>query len=251
MGTGSGEGEHSGKREDTAEHARIVTLSMPVCRGLIALAVAATLGLAAPGAAPAHSGHFTTVDVGGFAFAPAEVRVFTNDVVLWSWTGPDYNHSVTADPGQAESFDSDPGRTPSSTPRSEGFTHVFNAAGRYTYACKVHASMKGVVVVEPTPASDVIAPTIDNLTAPKRADRSVKLRFVISERATISLAIERLRPGRGAQLVRTKDYEVVGGPGSLAVATHTLRAGTYRFSMVGLDRSGNSGREVKVNIRII
>ena len=63
-----------------------------------------------------HPGHGPVrVDVGDGAFKPADIRIGTGDTVLWVWSGPDLDHTVTADPGQAEQFDSDPGGTPTTS----------------------------------------------------------------------------------------------------------------------------------------
>jgi hypothetical protein len=68
--------------------------------------------LALPGAAAAHPGHGPEqVLVGRGAFTLPKVTIGTGDTVVWLWSGPDLVHSVTADPGQAESFDSDPSGT--------------------------------------------------------------------------------------------------------------------------------------------
>jgi plastocyanin len=81
--------------------------------------------------AAAHPGHGPVrVDVRGLAFRPAAIRVGTGDTVLWVWTGPDLDHTVTADPGQAEQFDSDPSGTPAHGP-NDSFAHRFSGPGTY------------------------------------------------------------------------------------------------------------------------
>ena len=78
------------------------------------LATALALGI---GAAPAAA---ADVNIGGFAFSPSSVTIAQGETVTWHFAGPDTNHSVTSDPGQADSWDSDPGRPPSSADHPPG-----------------------------------------------------------------------------------------------------------------------------------
>src|SRR5436305_12295693 len=130
-------------------------------KGIFALVAAPVL------AAPA-SAATADVPIANFSFAPTTVRIQPGDTVTWHWDGPDLNHSVTADPGQPESFDSDPSTSsPLHTP-GDTFSHTFNTAGTFTYHCKVHSFMQGKVVVgtptTPPPASGG-APSISSLRA--------------------------------------------------------------------------------------
>jgi plastocyanin len=87
------------------------------------------------------------VDIGGEAFKPADIRIGTGDTVLWVWSGPDLDHTVTADPGQADQFDSDPGRTPNHE-LDDSFAHRFTKTGTYSYLCRRHPDqMKGTITV--------------------------------------------------------------------------------------------------------
>src|SRR3954467_1949865 len=52
------------------------------------------------------------VKIQNFSFMPASITIGQGDTVTWTWAGPDTNHSVTSDPNQAHSLDSDPARTP-------------------------------------------------------------------------------------------------------------------------------------------
>src|SRR5688572_12196058 len=83
-------------------------------RGLAgATALVLVLLPAASGAHPGHGLEPVVVDGDSFAYEPATVTVGVGDSLVWTWDGNLFNnHSVTADPGQAEQFDSDPGRLP-------------------------------------------------------------------------------------------------------------------------------------------
>lgn len=79
------------------------------------------------------------VEIKSIAF-PASVAVKPGTTV--TWTNRDgVAHTVTADAGAAESFDSKT-LTPNAT-----FSMTFAKAGTVAYHCNIHASMHGVVVV--------------------------------------------------------------------------------------------------------
>src|SRR5205814_8843328 len=64
-------------------------------------------------------------------------------------TAPESNHTVTSDPGQAESFESHPGVPDGAVDAPPGgtFGHRFDAVGSYTYYCRLHPEMRGTVTV--------------------------------------------------------------------------------------------------------
>src|SRR3712207_9096284 len=80
-------------------------------------------------AAPARA---ADVNIGGFEFSPSSVTINQGDSVTWHFDGPDTNHSVTSDAGQADSWDSDPGRNPTAADHPPGSTYArqFAVAGR-------------------------------------------------------------------------------------------------------------------------
>src|SRR5688572_2262633 len=111
---------------------------MTVRRPLAALLLAvATVAVAAVMAAPA-SGASASVTVVDDAFSPRAVTVVAGDAVTWSFSGSN-GHSVTADPGQAISFDSHPQCTAGGACGSSGQTYLvqFPQPGLYRYFCKV------------------------------------------------------------------------------------------------------------------
>jgi plastocyanin len=110
-------------------------------------AAACAIGLAMPAVAAESD-----VEVGSFKFAPASVTVQQGDAVTWSWAGPDVNHTITSDPGQADSFESHPTVATSQVtgpPPGGTYSHTFTTPGSFTYFCRVHPSMQGKVVVTP------------------------------------------------------------------------------------------------------
>jgi plastocyanin len=78
------------------------------------------------------------VDIADFAFVPAELTVSVDDTV--TWTNQDSTgHTVTRTDGTESSDELDEGAT---------YELTFDEAGEFTYACSIHPSMEGTVVVE-------------------------------------------------------------------------------------------------------
>jgi plastocyanin len=85
------------------------------------------------------------------------------DTITWTWVGPasDVDHVMESDPGQAESWDSDPGAgTNPNHSVGDTFVHQFTHTGAFNYHCRVHPDkMRGVITVKgPPTASFAIAP---------------------------------------------------------------------------------------------
>jgi plastocyanin len=79
----------------------------------------------------------TPVAIADFSFSPTPVTVKVGGSV--TWTNKDgTTHTVTATDKSFDSKDLDGGAT---------FSHTFATAGTFTYACAIHSSMKGTVVV--------------------------------------------------------------------------------------------------------
>jgi plastocyanin len=129
-------------------------------RALARAAAAALAGVAAAawGALPGRAADQTITVTNPYTYAPASVTVNVGETVTWRWTnGGSPPHSVTADPGQTESFDSGL--------QYEGFTltHTFSRPGRFRFHCKVHSAPGGgiqngvVTVVDPPPTASLAA----------------------------------------------------------------------------------------------
>ncbi len=96
---------------------------------LLAIFIVATL------TATSVSAKTVDVSIQGFAFKPASVQVSAGDTV--KWTNKDTTeHTVTG-----STFDS--GRLPA----YRSYSYTFTKPGTYDYACSIHPSMKGTVVV--------------------------------------------------------------------------------------------------------
>ncbi len=218
--------------------------------------------VALPAAGLGHPGHGPTeVQVGDDFLRPAETRVATGDTVVWKWLGPAGDHSVTADPGQAESFDSDPGKATTEIvhPAGFAFTHRFTKTGRFTYRCRVHPSMTGEVTVITLPPRDVKRPVLSKLsvrpgrvcprsTSRCRATRAY-LRLSASEPATVVGRMDRAANGRW-KLVRTFDFDVRKGRARHRIYVGGLEPGPYRLRLVAYDYANNRSPSKRVRFRV-
>jgi plastocyanin len=101
----------------------------------------------------ATTAHVAIVD---FGFSPATITVAAGSTVSWTNTGQSI-HSVTSDTG---AFDSSPSCPTGSCINPGGtYSHLFAAAGQFTYHCRVHANMTGTVVVNASAPSTTTTPT--------------------------------------------------------------------------------------------
>ncbi|MHB1361204.1 MAG: cupredoxin domain-containing protein [Thermoleophilia bacterium] len=83
------------------------------------------------------SGQATTVNIRNLSFNPPVIAVRTGTTVTWS-NGDTLTHTVTASNGAFDSGRLEPGKN---------FGYTFNSAGTYDYACTIHPTMKGQVMV--------------------------------------------------------------------------------------------------------
>ena len=210
----------------------------------LALAAALVLCAAAPaGAHPGHGAESVTIDGDQFRYTPADVTIGVGESVVWFWQGTvARNHSVTADPGQAESFDSDPGGPPTNDthPAGDSFTHVFTHEGSFTYHCQVHSGMTGVVHVVPLTGT----PTplrLDDVRVFVRGER-IKVRYWVSQRVDLALRIAERRH-HGWHTVKTLHRSSPRGQNKLKLSAHGLEPGPYRLTLTVYDDANRSAEE--------
>jgi plastocyanin len=217
-------------------------------RGLITAAVVAFGAFAAPAQA-------ADVSISNFSFMPSSISITQGETVNWTWAGPDTNHSVTSKSGQAESFDSDPGKTPSSLdhPPGDTFSHTFNTPGTFTYLCKVHSFMTGKVVVNGPPGSDVTPPVISKLstTAGRKCKKGQKnckgrpttLRFKLSEAATVNVKVPKHKSANVTRAGHT-------GSNSINFSTSKLPPGKWTLNVTATDTAGNKSPVKPVTVKV-
>jgi plastocyanin len=100
--------------------------------------------------APAVAATERLVTVGGYGYGPENVVVNRGDTVVWSWIGPDVNHSVSSLPSSAEVFESHPGvpdQAVTYAPAGGTFRRRFDRTGAFDYFCRLHPDMTAKVTV--------------------------------------------------------------------------------------------------------
>jgi plastocyanin len=171
---------------------------------LAPLALLVSLAAAAPASAAEQ-----LVNVIDFEFQPKTLQVNPGDTVTWTFT--DGGHTTTANPGQAETWNSGP----AANPAGFRFSHTFKNPGRFGYICIPHGSfMTGVVQVgtDEFPKSQTGFKQI-------RRGRSITMSFRLVEPAKVTV---RLRgPSRRTATRRRLE------PGRHSIKLSRLRAGRY------------------------
>jgi plastocyanin len=221
-------------------------------RGLL---VAALLVLVGVFAAPASAADVT---IQNFEYKPTPLTVGIGTTVTWHWAGPDTNHSVTADPGQPETFDSDPlvAAVAIDHPQGDTFAHTFNSAGAFTYHCKVHSFMTGkVVVADPNgPPPDTTKPKLTKLKgtggrkckkgAKKCKPKSTVITFRLSEKAKVKVRVPKHSAANTTRSARK-------GANTIKLTTKKLPPGKWTVKLTATDAAGNSSpaKPVKVTVR--
>jgi plastocyanin len=162
-------------------------------RAALVLVLALVAALALPGGGSAHPGHqVAEVSVGQFRYQPAEINIVIGDGINWVFRGPETNHTITADPGQSETFDSDPGTTSPSHAIDDTFYNLFNTKGTFTYHCKVHPDMRGTIhVTDPTPPTILAANVRPTSFCTGRGCKKPKLKVTVDQAATMEGTLER------------------------------------------------------------
>ena len=213
----------------------------------LALAAALSLLFAAP--AGSHPGHGPpTVAIANLAYSPSSLTIYSGDVVLWAWNGPDTNHSVTG-----ADFDSDAGKAPGQVSHAVGdsYAHSFTKPGTYEFHCKVHSFMTGTVKVLPSPTpndpSATAAPAITSLKASMRGRRTL-LSFDLSSPADLRATVRR---ASGGKTLKEVDFGAPPGATKRRVSFGRLRPGRYRVTLVAVDRgSGLASKPAKAILRV-
>ena len=213
----------------------------------------AALALLPPAAADPHAGHPpAVVNIGSLQFSPNSVTVYAGDIVAWSWQGPDTNHTVTADPGQPISFDSDPDKSPDEVSHQvgDGWSFEFDRTGTFTYHCKVHSFMQGTITVQTPPNPAPPAPVAPVLTQVRvtptklchNRSRCTHARttvsFTVNEPASMLATIRRLSGFRPAGPA-LKELDFAGPPGTTRQRLDfgRLKPGRYQLRLVAVDLS--------------
>jgi plastocyanin len=127
----------------------------------LALAALAAALLAVVLASPAAANN-TRVSIANFEWSNKTPHIDLGESVIWTWTGPDTQHSITGQPpttpdfgtgltNDATQWDSDPTTNYPNHFPGDDYQVTFDHPGTYLFVCKVHQSVRGTVTVSDTP----------------------------------------------------------------------------------------------------
>jgi plastocyanin len=150
----------------------------------------------------------TRVSIANYAWSQPQVHVDLGEKVTWDWLGPDLAHSVTGISANDPQWDSDPGTDAPSHRAGDSFTVQFDQPGEYFFQCKLHAAVRGEVIVSNVPGNpssdpgpqpplnlDLKAPTLGTVSMPKRQAKGTNglgFSVQISERGSLDAEYYRL-----------------------------------------------------------
>lgn len=158
---------------------------------------------------PASAGAANTrVSIANYAWSQPQVHVDLGEKVTWDWLGPDLAHSVTGISANDLQWDSDPGTDAPAHRAGDSFTLQFSQPGEYFFQCKLHAAVRGEVIVSGVPGDpngdpgpqpplnlDLKPPTLGSLSMPKQQTRGhngLEFSVQISERGSLDAEYYRL-----------------------------------------------------------
>jgi plastocyanin len=208
--------------------------------------VALALFIAAPPAG-SHAGHAPLeIDIANQAFAPADAQIYQGDSVVFTWKGPDTNHSATG-----EDFDTDAGKPAAAVLHRVGDTYAvsFSKLGTYTYHCKVHPSMTGTITVQPIPGAPVpVAPKLTKASVkPRVFARRTTARFTLDGPASVRAVLK-----RGARTVKEIDFLAHPGANSKRLDFgRRLKPGKLLLRLIAVDQSsGLTSKAASIRVEV-
>jgi plastocyanin len=150
----------------------------------------------------------TRVSIADYAWSQPQVHVDLGEKVTWDWLGPDLAHSVTGVSANAAQWDSDGGTDAPAHRAGDSFTLQFDQPGEYFFQCKLHAAVRGEVIVSSTPGDpnsdpgpqpplnlDLRPPTLGSLTMRSqrtKGPRGIDFSVQVSERGSLDAEYYRL-----------------------------------------------------------
>lgn len=233
----------------------------------MALALAALAALAAPAAQALN----TRVSIANYAWSRPQVQVNLNEKVTWDWLGPDLAHSVTGTSANDLQWDSDPGTDAPSHRAGDTYTLQFTQPGVYLFQCKLHASVRGEVIVADLPGDpnsdpgpqpplniDVKPPTLGGLALKRerfRGTNGVALSAQLSDRGLLDAEYYRLN-SKGKRVYNGyKTWQTFIGVNHVKLAARwkhfRARPGRYEVVLRATDTANNVSKPVKKRFEIL
>ena len=152
----------------------------------------------------------TRVSIADYAWSQPQVHVNLGEKVTWDWLGPDLAHSVTGISANDLQWDSDPGTDAPAHRAGDSYTIQFDAPGEYFFQCKLHAAVRGEVIVSGVPGNpgsdpgpqpplnlDLKPPTLGSARLAKQSTsghKGIAFSAQVSERGKLDAEYYRLGP---------------------------------------------------------
>ncbi|HEX7245358.1 MAG TPA: plastocyanin/azurin family copper-binding protein [Solirubrobacterales bacterium] len=218
----------------------------------------------------AHAGN-TRVSISNFAWSSPRVEIDLGEKVTWDWIGPDLAHSVTGISVNDLGWDSDPGTDAPSHRPGDSFTLQFSQPGAYAFQCKLHAFVRGEVVVSDVPGNpdsdpgpqaplrlDVKKPTLGSVSPRRRqihGRNGTATSAHVSERGTLEAEYFRLRPKGGRRYNGYATWKAFVGINRFALGAHAkhfrAKPGRYLVVLRTVDLAANASKPVRKRLEIV
>jgi plastocyanin len=220
-----------------------------------------------PGAAALN----TRVSIADYAWSKPQVRIDLGEKVTWDWLGPDLAHSVTGVSANALQWDSDAGTDAPAHRAGDTFTLQFTQPGAYLFQCKLHAAVRGEVVVSNVPGApdsdpgpqpplnlDLKPPTLGSVALAKtraKGRKGIGFSAQISERGRLDAEYYRLN-SRGRRVYNGyKTWETFIGVNHLRLGARwehfRARPGRYLAVLRATDEAANESKPVRKRFAIV
>jgi plastocyanin len=220
--------------------------------------------------APAAHANNTRVSITNYAWSNPAVHLNLGEKVTWDWLGPDLAHSVTGISPNATGWDSDPHTDAPDHQPGDSFTIQFNTPGTYLFQCKLHAFVRGEVIVSETPGDpnsdpgpqpplniDVVPPTLGAITVHHpntRRGKGVGMTANINEKGALDAEYYLLLPGGRRTYAGFKTWSTFIGINRFALGARWKRfkakPGRYEAVLRATDQSNNSSKPRKTRFTI-
>ena len=228
--------------------------------------VAVALLLTAPSARALN----TRVSIANYAWSNPEVHIDLNEKVTWDWLGPDLAHSVTGISANDLQWDSDPATDAPDHRPGDSFTLQFTQPGTYLFHCKLHAFVRGEVVVSDVPGDpnsdpgpqpplniDVKPPTLGAVALSRRqtaGTRGIGFSAQISERGSLDAEYYRFN-SRGVRVYAGyRTWQTFIGINRLALGARwkhfRAKPGRYEAVLRATDLAANESKPVRKRFTI-
>lgn len=213
----------------------------------------------------------TRVSIANYAWSNKSVHIDLGEKVTWDWLGPDTAHSVTGVSENDRGWDSDPNTDAPNHQPGDSFTLQFNTPGTYQFRCKLHASVRGEVIVSETPGDpnsdpgpqpplnvDVTRPTLGGVQLRKRAFRSKKgvgTTANISERGTLDAEYYRFNSKGKRRYTGYKVWKTFVGINRFRLGARwkhfRAKPGRYEVVLRATDKSQNVSKAIRKRFKIL